>query len=181
MKYSKRKEKKREKIKNAMIGEGVFLYENNTDADLYLPKPSIEGYKVIGPRKRFTGDSYFLTLVKTPVCLIRLIQEIKSTEEEIKKVEEKVNLEQKPNLEEKSEKKEKKVINSVRKKKAKKSKKTIRGKKMKEKLILDQPETVTKSGKLEQIENVEEQQEEAPQEEKLLTENPSGNIEIISE
>ena len=55
---------------------------------------------------------------------------------------------------------------------------------MKEKLVLDQPDVVTQSGKVEQnLESQESQKEEniENQEEKLLIENPSGNIEIISE
>lgn len=184
MKYSKRKSKK-EKLKNLMEGAGVFVYENNTDADLSLPKPSIEGFKLIGPRKRFKGDSYFMSLVKTPICLLRLIEEVKDEEiktEDIVKDEE--VLKNIPETIKEEEKKETKLINNKRKaKKKKKTKKakTKKGEKMKEKLILDQPDVVTNSGKMEQkgLENQEETVES--QEEKLLTENPSGNIEIISE
>jgi len=173
MKYGKKLSaaKKKEKMIRLMSGEGVFIYENNTDADLSLPKPSIEGFTKVGPRRRFKGDSYFMTLVKTPICLLKLIEEVKEeakTEEIIEEI--KIN----------HEKKEDGLINNkVKKVVRKKKKKTKKGSKpkMKEKLILDQPDVVTEAGKLEQIENEEIQ----AQEEKLLTENPSGDIEIISE
>lgn len=185
MRYSnkKSKEKKQRRLQNLMAGEGVYIYENNTDADLSLPKPSIEGFKMIGPRKRFKGDSYFMNLVKTPVCLLRLIekveQEVSSTTivEEIKNNEPEKNT----NVIENKEKKVVKTLNKNSKKKKKaKIKTNIKDKKMKEKLLLDQPEVITKSGKVEQTE-VEEQKENTQEEEKLLIENPSGNIEIISE
>ena len=173
MKYGKKLSaaKKKEKMIRLMSGEGVFIYENNTDADLSLPKPSIEGFTKVGPRRRFKGDSYFMTLVKTPICLLKLIEEVKEeakTEEIIEEI--KIN----------HEKKEDGLINNkVKKVVRKKKKKAKKGSKpkMKEKLILDQPDVVTEAGKLEQIENEEIQ----AQEEKLLTENPSGDIEIISE
>jgi len=173
MKYGKKLSaaKKKEKMTRLMSGEGVFIYENNTDADLSLPKPSIEGFTKVGPRRRFKGDSYFMTLVKTPICLLKLIEEVREeakTEEIIEEI--KIN----------HEKKEAGLINNkVKKVVRKKKKKAKKGSKpkMKEKLILDQPDVVTEAGKLEQIENEETQ----VQEEKLLTENPSGDIEIISE
>lgn len=177
MKYSKKqsKEKKKERLENLMSGTGLYLYENNTDADLSLPKLSTEGFKSIGPRKRFTGDSYFMSLVKTPLCLLRLIEEIKT--ENTESTESTIAVEEKEK--EKQEKKEVRLINSKRK--VKKSKKKKKVKKMKEKLVLDQPDVVTQAGKVEQ--NLESQKEEniENQEEKLLIENPSGNIEIISE
>ena len=59
-----------------MSGSGVFVYENNTDADLNLPKPTSTGTRSIGPRKRFQGDSYYLTWVGSPMNLLRFIEEI---------------------------------------------------------------------------------------------------------
>lgn len=182
MRYSsKRKEDKKKRLANLMNGTGLYLYENNTDADLSLPKPSAEGFKTIRPRGRFTGDSYFMSYVKTPLCLIRFIEEIKTEENKIESIDSKL-VEIEAIEEKKEEKKETKTINKRKRRKSKK--KVAKGKKMKEKLILDQPEVVTISGKMEQV-DVEEEKKEASeveaQEEKLLTENPSGNIEIISE
>jgi len=182
MRYSKKQSKKnkQQKMENLMAGEGVYIYENNTDADLALPKPSIEGYKAVGPRKRFQGDSYFMCLVKTPLCLLRLIEQVSSGKSQTPEIE-KVSAEEQI-IEKEPEKKSAKAINKRATKKRRKSKKVNKDKKMKEKLILDQPEVVTQSGKLEQVEvDVEEQKENESQEEKLLTENPSGDIEIISE
>lgn len=59
-----------------MSGSGVFVYENNTDADLNLPKPTSTGTRTIGPRKRFQGDSYYLNWVGSPMNLLRFIEEI---------------------------------------------------------------------------------------------------------
>jgi hypothetical protein len=176
MRYSKKqsKDKKKQRIEGLMSGEGVFIYENNTDADLSLPKMSLDGQKTIGPRKRFKGDSYFMSLVKTPVCLLRLIEEIKEPKEETK---EEFNIQK---SEKSQEIKEKKIVKTINKKGKKKKKKVTKDKKMKEKLILDQPEVVTKAGKLEQV-DLEEKKEVTESEEKLLTENPFGDIQIISE
>jgi hypothetical protein len=174
MKYGKKLStaKKKEKMTRLMAGDGVFIYENNTDADLSLPKPSLEGFTKVGPRRRFKGDSYFMTLVKTPVCLLKLIEEVKE-EAKIEEIVEEVKINHEKKEDGSINNKVKKVVRKKKKKKAKKGSKP----KMKEKLILDQPDVVTEAGKLEQIENEETQ----VQEEKLLTENPSGDIEIISE
>lgn len=65
-----------EKLKNSMGGSGLFIYENNTDGDLKLPKPTQSGIRVVGPRKRFQGDSYFMSWVGSPMNLLRLVEEI---------------------------------------------------------------------------------------------------------
>ena len=65
-----------EKLKNNMGGSGLFIYENNTDGDLTLPKPTQSGIRVVGPRKRFQGDSYFMSWVGSPMNLLRLVEEI---------------------------------------------------------------------------------------------------------
>lgn len=187
MRYSnkKSKEKKQLRVQNLMAGEGVFIYENNTDADLSLPKPSIEGFKVIGPRKRFKGDSYFMSLVKTPVCLLRLIEQVEQVKPQItQELNNELNNAPTENKEKDTniiEKKSVKPLNKKSKKKKKSKIKTnLKDKKMKEKLILDQPEVITKSGKIEQTE-LEVEEQKSQEEEKLLIENPSGSIEIISE
>lgn len=64
------------RVKNNLIGSGIYIYENNTNSDLALPKPAINGQMSIAPKKRFEGDSYFLSLVGHPNHLLRLIEEI---------------------------------------------------------------------------------------------------------
>ncbi len=113
MKYNKkmnRYEKRQmqsDNLKAALAGKGLYLYENNSDADLTLPRPTNSGRREIGPREQFQADDYFLQLVRTGN--LKLIKELQS-----------------PNQEEATMEKE-------------------------EKLILDQPDTVTNEGTVENV------------------------------
>ncbi len=149
-----RREVNAEKLKNDMGGTGVYIYENNTDGDLKLPKPTDSGLRMIGPRKRFQGDSYFMTWVGSPMNLLRLVEEVvpKKTHQEIQQ--------QKQEL-----------LNEVN---------------MQDKLILDQPDTITNNGKIERVvaqpnqiplNDVTDPEQKKP--DVLLTEGPLDGIEII--
>jgi hypothetical protein len=149
-----RREVNAEKLKNNMGGTGVYIYENNTDGDLKLPKPTDSGLRMIGPRKRFQGDSYFMTWVGSPMNLLRLVEEVvpKKTYQEIQQ-----------------EKQE--LLNEVN---------------MNDKLILDQPDTITNNGKIERVvaqpnqiplNDVTDPEQKKP--DVLLTEGPLDGIEII--
>lgn len=127
-----------------MGGSGLFVFENNTDADLTLPKPTSSGVRTVGPRKRFQGDSYYLKLVGHPMNLLRLIEEMKPTE---KIAEENMN---------------------------------------EQKLILDQPDTVTPQGKVEHVvaknlpvKPLNDSTHNKPSPDVLITENPLEGVEII--
>ena len=74
------KEERMQKIANNLAGTGLYIYENNTSGFLNLPKKSSDGIKVVPPKVRFKGDSYFMLLVKPPQNLLRFIQEIKTEE-----------------------------------------------------------------------------------------------------
>lgn len=74
-KFEKRKMQE-ERLKNNMGGTGIYIYENNTDADLSLPKPTASGSRTVGPRKRFQGDSYYMSWVGSPMNLLKLIEEV---------------------------------------------------------------------------------------------------------
>jgi len=76
-----RKKAQQERRQASLSGTGRYLYENNTDSDLNLPKPTKEGLRNIGPRKRFEGDSYYMKLVGPPMNLLRLIEKVSQTEE----------------------------------------------------------------------------------------------------
>jgi hypothetical protein len=81
MKYRKfnkyeRKENNRAQIENALHGEGLYLYENNTNADMTLPRPTKSGLRAVGPREQFQGDNYYMQMVK--VGHLRLIKELQS-------------------------------------------------------------------------------------------------------
>jgi hypothetical protein len=71
-----RREMHAEKLKNNMSGTGIYVYENNTDGDLRLPKATASGIKMVGPRKRFQGDSYFMSWVGSPMNLLKLVEVI---------------------------------------------------------------------------------------------------------
>lgn len=95
-KFSKneRKEIRTEMIKNAMAGKGLYLYRNNTNADITLPKPTNSGIRTVAPGKEFQGDNYFMQLVKQG--LLRLVKELQSPENQNEgvKMEEKLILDQ---------------------------------------------------------------------------------------
>lgn len=118
MKYRKfnkleKKEVRSQMLENALKGEGLYLYRNNTDADLELPKPTNSGVRVVGPKKEFQGDNYYMQLVRAG--LLTLVKELQS-----------------PNFNENVE--------------------ILKEEKMsEEKLILDQPDTVTEEGKVEHV------------------------------
>ena len=142
-----------DKLANNLAGSGLYVYENNTDGDLKLPKATTNGLRMIGPRKRFQGDSYFLKWVGAPMNLLRLIEEItpKKTAQEI--------------ADEIS--KGKNAMNE-------------------QKLILDQPDTVTTKGKIEHvvapqqpIQPLNDAASNQPQADVLLTENPLDGVAII--
>ena len=66
------------KLENALKGEGLYVFRNNTGGSLILPKPSKEGLKLIQAGQTFRGDSYFMHLLKTNE--IRLVETIESPE-----------------------------------------------------------------------------------------------------
>ena len=141
MKYGKKlsrlekKEVNKQKRENAMVGSGVFLFENNTNGDLTLPKPTQNGQRVVRSREKFKGDSYYLSWVGSPMNLLRLIETIQPKDSN-----------------------------------------------MKEKIILDQPDTITQEGKVEfTTSDVAPINDNTQPSEKdvLLTENPLDGVEII--
>lgn len=118
MKYRKfnkyeKKEVRAEMLENALHGEGLYLFQNNTNADLALPRPTKSGLRSVGPKQQFQGDNYYMQLVRGG--FLRLIKEIQSPEAQ------RAALEEKPMTE--------------------------------QKLILDQPDTITEAGKVEHVVN----------------------------
>jgi hypothetical protein len=60
-----KKEYQRQHLANGLAGKGVYIFENTSRGDLWLPKPSIDGSKgPIPPGGQWKGDSYFVELVK---------------------------------------------------------------------------------------------------------------------
>jgi len=143
-----KREMKYARLQKDMGGTGLFVYENNTDGELNLPKKTSSGVAKVGPRQRFQGDSYFKMWVGGNINLLRLVEEIQP-EEGRKHLSE-----------------EKTMSNS--------------------KLILDQPDCITKEGKIERVVVDEKQQKlndsHNPSQKKpevLLTEDPLDSVEII--
>jgi len=62
-----------------MAGEGLYIFQNITGADLILPRPTKSGRRTVGPREKFIGDSYYKQM-KEVVCL----QEIEAPTQEVK-------------------------------------------------------------------------------------------------
>jgi hypothetical protein len=79
------KEERKDAIERNFAGTGHYIYQNKLDAHLTLPKATFDGRKVVPPKGKFEGDSYFMQLVKPPNGLLLFIEEIKK---EDKKMEE---------------------------------------------------------------------------------------------
>lgn len=69
-----RRVEQKTKVANSIAGTGLFIYENNTNGHLTLPKPTASGQRVVGPKEQFQGDSYFMQLVKPPNNLLKFIK-----------------------------------------------------------------------------------------------------------
>lgn len=85
MKYRKfskqeKKEEKSQAVREAMSGEGLYLYENNSDATLTLPKPTDSGTRIVDARKQFQGDNYYMQMVMTGH--LKLIRELQAPKKE---------------------------------------------------------------------------------------------------
>lgn len=125
---------------NDFVGKGIYIFENNLNSDLMLPKLSLDNKRFVGPHKLFKGDSSFLKMVRTNE--LKLIEIIDTGEPKIMS---------------------------------------------ENKLILDQPDMVKASGKVEHIQaskpnvqlndSVDNAQEKNP--DVLLNEDPAGSIQII--
>lgn len=46
-------------------GDNKHIFQNNTKAELMLPKPTSNGKKLISPNEQFIGDESYFQLVKT--------------------------------------------------------------------------------------------------------------------
>lgn len=58
---------------DALHGEGLFVFQNNTKGTLDLPKATASGKKHLEQGEQFQGDNYFMRLVPT---MLRYIREI---------------------------------------------------------------------------------------------------------
>lgn len=157
MKYQKlsRLEKKNQdrlKMQNAMAGAGLYLYENNTLADMTLPRPTKSGRRQLGPKGsaegQFQGDDYYMQMVRNGE--LRLLKVLQTPEQEESTLLKEQNMAE-------------------------------------EKLILDQPDTVTEKGKVEHVvddqtptQHLRERNDDQP-EDVLLNEGPVDDGFVIVE
>lgn len=69
-----RREFQKAKLARDTQGTGRYLFRNNSDCDLILPKLLAKGGNKVGPREEFEGDSYFLKMVPRQLLVIREIE-----------------------------------------------------------------------------------------------------------
>ena len=116
-KYSKKmnryeaQSKQRARVEYATQGTGRYIYKNRLKATLQLPKPGLDGKKIVEPDEEWEGDSYFMRMV-TETREAFLVREIVEEPKQEKPKEQPMN---------------------------------------EQKLILDQPETVTVEGVVERV------------------------------
>ena len=89
---------KQKRIATATCGNGRYIYKNRLPATLQLPKPGLDGKKVVGPNEEWEGDDYFMFMVNKTreAFLVReIIEEPKEQPiQETKMPEEKLILDQ---------------------------------------------------------------------------------------
>ncbi len=145
----------------------TYIFQNHKNHDYSLPKKSLCGKKMIGPRQTFHGDEYFVAFVKTGD--IRIVQVLQPTN---------VNTPETVSSETVETKVESNTVITE----------SSQGANM-EKLILDQPDKVTFDGKQEHlvretpkvIKDHKNPAQLSNETEVLLTENPMSGIDIISD
>ena len=64
---------------NDLSGTGSYLFQNNTKGDLYLPRQTSDGKKIIRFQEQFVGDSYYFSLLKNHD--LKLIKELETVSE----------------------------------------------------------------------------------------------------
>lgn len=76
-----KREKMVAKAAAANFGDGMYIFQNITNSDLFLSRPTKAGRRMIGPRQKFVGDSYYKNM-KDIICL----QEVEKPMSEQKQV-----------------------------------------------------------------------------------------------
>jgi len=62
------------KIKEELSGQGMYIFENNTKGDLYLPRPTHSGRRFVRKGEQFSGDNYYFAMLRTNE--LKLIREV---------------------------------------------------------------------------------------------------------
>lgn len=62
------------KVAKEIVREGQYVFENNTSGDLSLPRPTIDGLKMVRKNGRFIGDKYYMQMVPQELKYIREVE-----------------------------------------------------------------------------------------------------------
>lgn len=73
------REIRKAQIQNEQHGEGMYVFENNTKGDLYLPRPTKSGRRLVPKGQQFVGDNYYFRMVPRE---LRFIEELQSPQQE---------------------------------------------------------------------------------------------------
>jgi len=88
-----RYELQRQRLSESLIGTGLFLFKNKTNASLQLSKKSSDGKIWVEPGQTWKGDSFFLKMIPKEAILISTL-ESPNQKEEVSMSEEKLILDQ---------------------------------------------------------------------------------------
>lgn len=79
-----RTEDKKRKLEQSQFGEGLFLFKNNNNASLQLPKISSDGKRWVHANETWEGDSFFLKMIPREAVLVKTIKSPNECREENK-------------------------------------------------------------------------------------------------
>lgn len=87
-----KKQNRETNLKKNMAGTGLYVYENNSDGELTLPRATASGVRKVAGRGRFQGDDYYMQYVK--MNLLRFIEQLQPNDKEKTQMEKKLILDQ---------------------------------------------------------------------------------------
>ena len=86
-----------ERRKRNLEGKGLYVYQNTSSGDLFLPKPTKSGVTRVGLNEEFQGDDYYMFMLGTrELRLVRVIENPAAQLAESKMMEDKLITEQPP-------------------------------------------------------------------------------------
>ena len=69
-----RREEKIAKMEADLAGDGMYVFENNLKGDLYLPRPTQSGRRLVRKGEQFLGASYYFAMLRTNE--LKLVREV---------------------------------------------------------------------------------------------------------
>lgn len=69
------------KLESDMKGEGMYIFQNNTNGDLYLPRVTNSGRRLVRKGEQFLGDSYYFAMLRSNE--LKLIKEVVQPEQKL--------------------------------------------------------------------------------------------------